>query len=41
MASIWMGSPLFVAGTLKLLYDALIYGSFRKIKPPEEQKHAG
>jgi len=41
MASIWIGAPLFVAGTLKLVYDALIYGSFRKIKPPEEQKQIG
>jgi hypothetical protein len=39
MATIWVGLPLFAAGTLKLVYDALIYGSFRKIKPPEEQKH--
>jgi MFS family permease len=38
MASIWVGTPLFAAGTLKLAYDLLIYRSFRKVKPPEEQK---
>ena len=37
MASVWLGAPLAVAGTLKLVYDGLIYGSFRKLKPPEEQ----
>jgi len=39
MASVWLGAPLAVAGTLKLVYDGLIYGSFRKLKPPEEQNH--
>jgi predicted MFS family arabinose efflux permease len=38
IASIWIGTPLFTAGTLKIAYDLLIYRSFRKIKPPEEQR---
>lgn len=38
MATIWIGAPLALAGTLKLVYDGLIYSSFRKLKPPEEQK---
>jgi hypothetical protein len=38
MANVWIGTPLFAAGLLKLLYDGLIYGSFRRIKPPEELK---
>lgn len=38
MATVWIGTPLFAAGMLKLVYDGLIYGSFRKVKPPEEQK---
>lgn len=38
MANVWIGTPLFAAGMLKLLYDGLIYGSFRKVKPPEELK---
>ena len=40
MATIWIGLPLALAGSLKLVYDALIYISFRKLKPPEEQTAA-
>lgn len=36
IANIWIGSPILAAGTFKLIYDFLIYGSFRKIKPTEE-----
>lgn len=36
IASIWVGSPFVIAGTFKLVYDLLIYRSFRNIKPPEE-----
>lgn len=36
IANLWIGSPILIAGSLKLIYDFLIYGSFRKIKPPEE-----
>jgi MFS family permease len=28
--------PFFIAGTLKIVYDLLLYFSFRKIRPPEE-----
>jgi len=34
--SVWIGAPLVAAGLLKLSYDLMIYGTFRKIKPPEE-----
>jgi MFS family permease len=37
IASIWVGSPFVFAGTLKLAYDFLVYGVFRKVRPPEEQ----
>jgi len=37
IASIWVGSPFVFAGTFKLAYDFLVYGVFRKVKPPEEQ----
>ena len=30
-------APFFLAGGLKLVYDFLLYRSFRAIKPPEEQ----
>lgn len=36
MANIWIGIPFLAAGTLKLAYDFIIYGSFRRIKPLEE-----
>jgi MFS family permease len=29
--------PFFFAGGLKIVYDVLVYRSFRKLKPPEEQ----
>jgi hypothetical protein len=29
-------APLFIAGSLKICYDLLLYKSFRAIKPPEE-----
>jgi MFS family permease len=28
--------PFFIAGTLKIVYDLLVYRAFRSIKPPEE-----
>jgi len=28
--------PFFIAGTLKIMYDLLLYRSFRKLHPPEE-----
>ena len=31
-----MGAPFFVAGGLKVVYDLLLYQSFRGLKPPEE-----
>jgi len=36
MGAIWVGAPLVAAGVCKLAYDALIYATFRKVKPPEE-----
>jgi MFS family permease len=32
-----MSTPFFIAGTLKIVYDLLLYGSFRRLHPPEEQ----
>ena len=31
-----INAPFFIAGTLKIGYDLLLYYSFRKIRPPEE-----
>lgn len=37
LTNFWIGSPIAIAGSLKLVYDLLIYGSFRKVRPPEEK----
>jgi hypothetical protein len=34
-----MSGPLFIGGALKILYDIVLYASFRKVKPPEELNH--
>lgn len=34
-----LSAPFFLAGGLKIVYDLLLYRSFRRMKPPEE--HAG
>ena len=33
-----LGLPFFVAGGLKILYDGLIYATFRGVHPPEETR---
>ena len=32
-----LGVPFFVAGSVKIAYDGLIYATFRKVRPPEEE----
>lgn len=32
-----MSAPFLIAGTLKIVYDLLLYRSFRSLRPPEEQ----
>jgi hypothetical protein len=36
-----LAMPFLVAGSLKMLYDGLIYLAFRGIRPPEERGPAG
>jgi len=36
IANLWLGSPFIFAGTLKLLYDVMLYRSFHRAKPPQE-----
>jgi len=31
-----INTPFYIAGTLKVIYDLLLYFSFRKLRPPEE-----
>jgi MFS family permease len=33
----WMSVPFFLAGSLKILYDLLLYRSFAAVPPPEER----
>jgi MFS family permease len=35
-----LGAPFFVAGALKVIYDLLLYRSFRALKAPEERSRA-
>jgi len=37
LANLWLGAPLVAAGIFKLGYDALIYRTFRSVRPPEER----
>ncbi|MGZ3534742.1 MAG: hypothetical protein ACXU9K_05910 [Thermodesulfobacteriota bacterium] len=32
-----MNVPFFLSGGLKIIYDLLLYRSFKAIKPPEEK----
>ena len=34
----WFSAPCLVSGGLKIIYDILVYRSFSKTKPPEEEK---
>jgi MFS family permease len=37
MQHLSLSAPLFIGGTLKIVYDLLLYRSFRHLRPPEEQ----
>jgi hypothetical protein len=32
------GLPFVIAGTLKIVYDLLLYRSYRAVRPPEESR---
>ena len=34
----WLNFPFFIAGGLKIIYDLLLYRSFKAFKPPEETR---
>lgn len=38
MQGVAIAAPLFLGGGLKILYDLLLWRSFRHVKPPEEQR---
>ena len=33
----WVNAPFFIAGTLKIIYDVLLYREFVGVQPPEEE----
>lgn len=37
----FLAAPFFLAGSLKIVYDLLLYRSFKTLKPPEEREPAG
>lgn len=37
-SAVWSGAPLVIAGALKIVYDVLLYRSFKAMKPPEERE---
>ena len=37
MQHLVLAGPLLIGGTLKIVYDLLLYASFRRIRPPEER----
>ncbi len=40
MQAVSFSAPLIVGGGAKVLYDVLLFRSFRRVKPPEEQRLA-
>jgi predicted MFS family arabinose efflux permease len=40
MQHVALAAPLFIGGTLKIIYDIALYRSFRHLHPPEEQERA-
>jgi MFS family permease len=38
MQHVALAGPLLIGGSLKIVYDVLLYRSFRRIQPPEERK---
>jgi MFS family permease len=37
VGSALMGAPFVISGSLKIVYDLLLYRSFQRLRPPEEQ----
>jgi len=38
MQSVSLAAPIFIGGTMKIAYDIVLYRSFRRIRPPEEER---
>jgi predicted MFS family arabinose efflux permease len=40
MQNVVLAAPLFIGGSMKILYDIVLYRSFRHVRPPEERPSA-
>ena len=40
MGQFALATPLYIGAAMKIAYDLLLYGAFRRLKPPEEQSLA-
>ena len=38
MQTVSLATPLFLGAGMKLVYDALLYAAFKKVRPPEERR---
>lgn len=36
-SAVWMSAPFYLCGGAKIIYDLLLWRSFRRVRPPEEQ----
>jgi MFS family permease len=41
MQHVALAGPLLIGGAMKILYDLLLYRSFRHLRPPEEERQQG
>ncbi|MGH7645056.1 MAG: MFS transporter, partial [Gemmatimonadales bacterium] len=41
MATLGLGAPLVAGAALKVVYDVALFGSFRDVRPPEEEEARG
>jgi predicted MFS family arabinose efflux permease len=40
LGSAFIGAPFVISGSLKIVYDLLLYRSFQRLRPPEERDRA-
>jgi predicted MFS family arabinose efflux permease len=38
LGTAFMGSPFVIGGSIKIVYDLLLYRAFRSLRPPEERQ---
>ena len=38
MQGVGLGTPLVIGAAMKIVYDVMLYGAFRHVRPPEEAR---